>query len=190
MSYTIPVYNILSFCWHWQVIKKGLLQQRGQVQCRRISHECPDVSSCPLTAVLPPNSCCKICPQSQGKYTAANTNTDYTVDKLTNRACCRVSHNALFWIFQAFSVNDSIISDFDWVCLGILVISCIVGMLFTCLTSVCPAYDWSGGILTECPIRGKTTSLVQVERLYSMVYTLTAASNATMKCIIISKNEW
>ncbi|KAF6023357.1 CHRD [Bugula neritina] len=47
------------------VIKKGLLQQRGQVQCRRISHECPDVSSCPLTAMLPPSSCCKICPHHQ-----------------------------------------------------------------------------------------------------------------------------
>ena len=172
------------------MIKKGLLQQRGQVQCRRISHECPDVSSCPLTAVLPPNSCCKICPQSQGKYTAANTNTDYTVDKLTNRACCWISHSALFWIFQAYSVNDSIISDFDWVSLDILVINCIVGMLFTCLTSVCPAYDWSGGILAHCPIRGKTTSVVELERLCCLVYTLTAASNATMKSIIISKNEW
>ncbi|XP_067951027.1 chordin-like isoform X3 [Watersipora subatra] len=47
------------------VIKKGLLQQRGQVQCRRISHECPDVSHCSETAILPPNSCCKICPENE-----------------------------------------------------------------------------------------------------------------------------
>ena len=63
-------------------------------------------------------------------------------------------------------------------------------MLFTCLTSVCPADDWSGGILAYCPISGKTTSLVQLEQLYCLVYTLTAAGNATMKCIFISKNEW
>ena len=42
-----------------------------------------------------------------------------------------ISHTAIFWKSQTYSVYDSIY-EFDWVFLGNPVKNCIVGMLSTC----------------------------------------------------------
>ena len=58
-----------------------------------------------------------------------NINSSYVIT--LNRACLRVSHNALFWESRTHSVNDSIY-DFDWVILKIAVKNCIIEMFLTC----------------------------------------------------------